>query len=157
MITITIEKLSILINDQEPAPEKKLNGHPLPEAEKLDLEEKVQAPGSEWIMPKPDNMASIKKKFAAAAKNRAPGAKKPANKIKKVAADVSKNETTIPKIEKKPFIRERTPDEEKQVKAIQNKRWRLKNNKKLTPDHEAELNKILAEIEENRKKPYTFS
>lgn len=129
MITITIEKLTILIPDQEPAPETKLKDYPHPAAEKI-------APGANKV---------------------ASHAKKTANKVKKIKTVIPKIEKPISKTEKGPFLRARTEDEEKQVKAIQNKKWRLKKDHKLSPKEEEELNKTLAEIEENRRKPYTFS
>jgi hypothetical protein len=107
-VTITIEKLTITVNDQAQEPEEKLNAKILPPTEKI-----------------------------------APDDNKLTNKVNKL----SQNAT----------LRKRTAEEDKQVKAIQNKKWRLKKTKKLTPKQEAELNAVLAEIEQNRLKPYTVS
>ncbi|MEI6435222.1 MAG: hypothetical protein WCP32_10285 [Bacteroidota bacterium] len=75
----------------------------------------------------------------------APGAKKMVPNANKVASDA------------KQVLRLYTPDEARARKAISNTKWRLKKTKELTPEKEAELNAVLAEIEENRRKPYEFS
>ncbi|HNW71162.1 MAG TPA: hypothetical protein PKI01_12210 [Bacteroidales bacterium] len=50
-----------------------------------------------------------------------------------------------------------TPEYEKQKKAVQNKKWRLKKNQKLTPEKEAELEAVLNEIALSQKKTYVIS